>query len=305
MKAIRTYETKEEYLNDLENFLIPSIQYVKETDESTIRKNSPFYEKLTVYLDDFPEDYMQEYDIQRYDIDPEGEGVWKIFVYEGDTIEIDGKTFYLWKSNRFFPYSEDKDDTWTFLLTSSVDYNELYSQSIVGHYYDTSHTDFSLPFDSFVAITRNQKDYILRNEGSDNDVRLVKIVREASRRMWVDNFPPGITEDSFTFEDFITRPDDCRVNGYEFTGNIIEYGGNVQYVWESIDTHGFRLNHYLLTSTIDYETLQSQSLKYNYEQTGVEDTEIPFDAFIGFLSENNDYYQQLIENTPTRLVIIE
>ena len=57
MDSIKVYETKQEYLNDIESLPIPSIQYVKETDESFIKDNryQDCPQEMRIFVDDFPD----------------------------------------------------------------------------------------------------------------------------------------------------------------------------------------------------------------------------------------------------------
>lgn len=125
-------------------------------------------------------------------------------------------------------------------------------------------------------------------------------------RAWVDDFDGWVENQSvYTFEDYIYDPEYCGSNAYIYTGATHEYQGETYYLWEREDN--VSIVAYLITDTINFNILEQHSLKYNYEEDGIKDTETIWVDFCGFLDEDNEYYVERGKNMNDneRLVRIE
>ena len=204
------------------------------------------------------------------------------YTNNGETFVYNGATYYLWEMVH--------DDNWNsnvaYLLTSTKNLSALRQESLENGCGNT--------FDSFVTyLTEDSEEYQVSNEQY-----LVKITSNGNTtlRVWVDDYP--IDQDGELggepVEDVIQH--DLNTlntsgNAYEYHGNTISYSGNTYYLWERNNNIGSEDGGqvpYLATSSVDYSTLQSQSLEENYANH--------FTCALGFLNEDKDelYIEQEI-----------
>lgn len=155
--------------------------------------------------------------------------------------------------------------------------------------------------------------YELSNIASDSTVSLneQELVYHNSKfydggelRIWVDEFPNYVFEDysDITIEEQINDPlkfdlksqQSDQFNPYIYTGKRIAILGRTYYLWKYESDYEISVK-WLLTNTIDYNTLRNQSLCYLYDNgEDINSSSSNFSAFQGILSEDNELY---IENS--------
>ena len=157
--------------------------------------------------------------------------------YYIDTFEYDGDTCYIW-----YCYIDH-----TYLLTDTNDVNTLTSYSIE---YDYSNVD-THPI--IIFLNKDLTEYN-RNE----EYSIVKVISSQPKQiMYVDDF---IIND-INIDDVIDDPESMGANYYEYC-EPLEYEGNTYYVWIMIPMATYSTNvKYILTDTINLQTLQSYSLE--------------------------------------------
>ena len=130
----------------------------------------------------------------------------------------------------------------------------------------------SVHFDSFVAALND--DMTLRYDTSDENwgdtLQLVKVEENKTPllALWFDDFPDDGdgTFDGMLVEDMkhneIINPESSG-NKYVYYGDTMEYDGDEYYLWKyySYNGSGSTIN-YILTTTVDFNVLQNQSMEY-------------------------------------------
>ena len=236
---------------------IPNGWTVKDMQES---------QHLIIYVDDF--DFLKELD--DFIKDPESMGS-NGYYLTNNTISYQGGVYYVWNS------IDDTSTPYGTLLTTTNDFNTLYSESLEQN--KTNH------FNSFMSRA-NYDQTVLYDGWSEQSIRLIKIeVVNGQTIIWVDDF--NIDE--------IENPYECGANMYEYNGETMTYQGESYYVWDMIEgvsgEYDNRINK-LLTTTVNYDTLYSQSLEDNVGNT--------FDALFCRMSDDND---EVYDDTSTQYLV--
>jgi len=220
---------------------------------------------LVMYVDDFPESKLQdggetvEYVMNRQLNSSDECIIGNKYVYTGETIAYNGNTYYLWEMSDDCSW----DSQVAYLLTTTVDFNTLYNQSLEGSL--TNH------FTSLVGRLDEDKDGMYNDGeiGSEHELYLVKLVNNnsVSLRIWVDDFPEdvnygeGSAQNKMTAE--VEDPEGEGANPYEYLGETIVYNGNTYYLWQAVDGYNIdnSMTRYFATTTIDFNALYGQSLE--------------------------------------------
>jgi hypothetical protein len=211
-------------------------------------------ENLRIWVDDF--NWSNDYTLLDIIDDPDGtiEGGNR-YEYDG-TIELDGETYHAW----FGGYGGNV----TYVLTTINDFDELYGESMEDNILNT--------FDSFIGFLDEDEETIYE---PSNVQQLLKVYGDY---IWVDDF-----WFEYNLIDIIDDPDavDSPSNSYDYTGNMFDLDGDEYYLWENTETGGYTYErYYLLTDTIDYDTLYAESLEGGYATNP--------NTIIGFLSEDEE-----------------
>ena len=154
---IALFNTISEYEQESGNLPKPNVVYVEENGQLYYNKD---YEPLRIWVDDFDcEDNPSLCEeIPDFVDDPEGMGSNR-YDSINETINIDGINYCLWEASNEVgqpPY----------LLTTTYDYNELYSQSLE----DDNENDF----ESYYSMMEDGDE--LYHEG-DETQKLIKIIK--------------------------------------------------------------------------------------------------------------------------------
>lgn len=109
------------------------------------------------------------------------------------------------------------------------------------------------------------KDLSEYNSGSSLNYSIVKVSSSQPKQMmFIDDF----IRDDINFDDFINDPESMGSNYYEYS-EPLEYNGNTYYVWTMIENNSYSDTvKYILTDTIDLQTLQSYSLESSLNNIG-------------------------------------
>ena len=162
-KHIEYFETKQEYLAKESELPRPSVSYTVDTKD--VFYKGEIEETLRMWLDDFPNEAQETYELEDFVNNPETCGS-NPYVYSGDTFEYEGEEYYLWKyvgewdiSNDFRPYA----------LTTSNDFSTLYQESLESNLQNID------AFPSLYAYFWGNNHYI--NGEDDFNGTLVKVER--------------------------------------------------------------------------------------------------------------------------------
>jgi hypothetical protein len=199
---------------------------------------------LKIWVDDFLEDWIWE--------DEGFENIEEYFdwyldnlyaaggncYYYIDEFEYNNGTYYLWYS-----YSAR-----CYLLTDTIDINVLTGYSIENDYSNVN----THPIVAF--LTQDLTEYTVK-DGSDYCIIKTESINN-ELVMYADCF---INMEDCTFEEYIDDPESYGGNYYEYC-EPFEYNGDTYYIWRDVlyETDNVM---FLLTDTIDYQTLQSYSLE--------------------------------------------
>ena len=129
--------------------------------------------------------------------------------------------------------------------------------------------------------------------------------------IWIDDYRPKEEDDTDGYmcgdpiEDIIGHAlantynthDYNGANPYRYTETSIEYGNVEYYLWEAVEGYGNdnENSKYLATTTIDFDTLYSQSLEDSYEAGDLQATlSNHFTSAIGVFSDDQQMYCQQI-----------
>ena len=148
MKYIKKYKTINDYNADVEEGKLiegePYVSYVlsdlSSGDDVVFgikEPEPPVIEPLTMWIDDYWDgidlivdgveyNTMEEYLTALVNSEPNYNGANK-YCFTGETIEYEGSTYYLWQYQKETEWSDNPIE---FVLTNTVNFNELYSLSI-------------------------------------------------------------------------------------------------------------------------------------------------------------------------------
>ena len=203
--------------------------------------------------------------------DPIGYGL-DTYKYYGDTITRNGTTYYVWEMSEECSWNSIVSR----LLTTTVDFNTLYGQSLDDDYYNTF-TSLVGRFDEDI-----EDEYV---DSGGNQLYLVKVIEGSptTMRIWVDDFPLSLQQDyDEEHQRLLTKTvndPDTYSNKYVYTNSTVQMNGSTYYVWE-YDSDTDAPYSYLLTTTADVNTLYSQSLD--------DDLTNQFTAYVGRCSSDLD-----------------
>ena len=204
---------------------------------------------IGIYVDDF----LNSAPLSQYIDDPESMGC-NQYEYTGNTINYNNNTYYIWERTDGY-YNEVR-----YALTTTVDYNTLNQQSLNYSYKNLEVHPVKYFFnDSMEEYSTCENQVIVCVNNSNNHLT-----------MYVDDFMRG----DIVIQDFINDPGAMGCNYYEYC-EPFEYDNKTYYIWERTDGSWDNIK-YLLTSTIDFNTLQSYSLKESIANLGT----CPIDAYL-------------------------
>jgi len=200
---------------------------------------------LGMYIDDFlkanPDDFVD---------DPIGNGS-RAYEYTGEDISYDGDDYYLWK--RMSYTSTNKGGGPFYALTSTINQNTLQQKSLDNSILNV----FEHPI--YVHLDDDANEY-----GTGDGYSIVSVSQTTGLEMWIDNeFDDGMNGDGYsTMSDYLDwyldNLDEAGGKHYYYVGQF-EYDGDSCYLWINyID------NSYLVTDTINLQTLQAYSIESNY-----------------------------------------
>ena len=149
-KHIEYFETKQEYVAKESELPRPSVAYTKDTKE-VFYKGEIKEEILRMWLDDFPNEAQETYELEDFVDDPETCGS-NPYVYSGNTFEYEGEEYYLWEYDGEWDARYDNDKPYA--LTTSNNFSTLYQESLES---DLQNID---AFDSLYAYFWGQMSYI-------------------------------------------------------------------------------------------------------------------------------------------------
>ena len=208
--------------------------------------------------------------------------------YYIDTFEYNGDTCYIW-----YNYADK-----TYVITETINISTLTSYSIESNYSNVNThplvTFLNKDFEEYGVVYRDASEY-----------SIVKVTSsQPSMMIWVDEF----MKDDFDFNDIIDDPEYSGANEYvcgllDIGDNLLdlddpgsvganyyeycepfEYNGETYYIWVySYDGYNdYTYDHlfnvkYILTDTIDFNTLRSYSLEYDMSNLST----YPIVAYLG------------------------
>ena len=208
--------------------------------------------------------------------------------YYIDTFEYNGDTCYIW-----YNYADK-----TYVITETINISTLTSYSIESNYSNVNThplvTFLNKDFEEYGVVYRDASEY-----------SIVKVTSsQPSMMIWVDEF----MKDDFDFNDIIDDPEYSGANEYvcgllDIGDNLLdlddpgsvganyyeycepfEYNGETYYIWVySYDVYNdYTYDHlfnvkYILTDTIDFNTLRSYSLEYDMSNLST----YPIVAYLG------------------------
>ena len=112
------------------------------------------------------------------------------------------------------------------------------------------------------------------NSGIPQGFDVINVGEPVMLRMWIDDFPEdygdyeeGDRESQIEAE--INAPLDYQCAEYIYCGDTIQYGDSICYLWEYSGNNYSSNIEYLLTDTVDYDTLYNQSLEDDIQNTSV------------------------------------
>jgi hypothetical protein len=159
--------------------------------------------------------------------------------YYIDTFEYDGNNCYLW-----FSYNDRK-----YLVTDTINVSILTSYSIESNYSNVNtHPLITFLKEDLTEYNRDASEYSIVKVSSSQP----KIMMYANDLLLCD----------YPIEDYIDEPDTYSNDGnyYEYC-EPIEYDGDTYYIWKNMLNDYDLPVYYILTDTINLQTLQSQSLE--------------------------------------------
>ena len=189
------------------------------------------------------------------------------YCYLNETFEYEGEIYYLW---------EDANTGEMYMLTDTIDVQELYSHSIAANY-----TNRWCPY-----VVRLDSDMELQYIGGEinqiNDV-LITVIDNRNNNgnlsLFIDDYEQGILNldqraiesgynNAQEYMDYVLNdPADAGANRYDYTGETFDYDGETYYLWEYCDINGGNSNKYLLTDTIDGNYLYQHSMEVDITNT--------------------------------------
>ena len=269
----------------------------------TVRDYSIISTSLVMYVDDFPEERLDgDYgetveEVMQFQLGTSNEClIGNKYVYTGETITYNGNTYYLWEMS--------DDCSWesnvVYLLTTTDNFSTLYAQSL--------EDDLTNHFTSLVGrLDEDKEDMYNDGEiGDEYELYLVKVVNNSALlRIWVDDFPEDMDYDEGSAQDNmmaeVEDPDGEGANPYEYLGETIVYNGNTYYLWQAVEGYDIDnpMTRYFATTTIDFNTLYSQSLEDGLTNH--------FTDAIGMFDDSKDRYwaQAIDEDDELYLVKVE
>ena len=159
--------------------------------------------------------------------------------YTGNTIQYNNQTYYVWERD-----DDNYHESVYYALTTTVDYNTLRQKSLDYDISNITEHPVSYFFDDAMDEYATCEDQNIVYVGQYNNLLY----------MYVDDF----VRNDVDIQDFIDDPESNGANYYEYCDEF-EYDGDTYYIWMRFDNNNNV--KYLLTNTINLETLQSYSLE--------------------------------------------
>lgn len=168
------------------------------------------------------------------------------YKYTGETFDWGGTDYYLWKG------FTQMNNSVKYIVTSTIDYNVLYNNSLEANYLN-HWCPYISKFDGDYQGERYDA------EGSHDILVAVSNDPLVRQTLWATNKGWDTWEDYMN--DYIPNIMDSAhyANEYEYYGDTFEWEGEEYYIWEHSDA-----DYYILTDTIDYQTLYSKSIEADY-----------------------------------------
>ena len=225
-------------------------------------------DSIAIYVDDF----LYTPPLDMYIDDPVGNGC-NAYEYIGNTINYEGETYYIWIR------IDDRYHDVTYALTTTIDYTTLRQKSLeydkknivqhpVSYFFDDQMNEYSTCQNQVIVSISNYDNHLI---------------------MYVDDFvKPNIGD----IEDFIDDPEAMGCNYYEYC-EPFEYDGDTYYIWKRDDNQS--CVYYLLTSTIDFNTLQSYSLEEDIANLGICPIEAYLQEDLTVNYTKNDRYDNIVK----------
>ena len=211
--------------------------------------------RLRLWMDDFV--FQPDYTVDDFISDPENctSNGFRNLSY---SIEIDGKEYYLFEN-----IDSTASLTVKYALLTTNDYDTLMSQTIT--------SDSMSTFPAFAGyLDQNEEDVYI----PVSPKQLIKY--DDDDILWIDDLWNGYQLIDW-YNGNVYSPSDM----YDYTGEMFELDGDEYYLWEMQNIPGGDTTvKYLLTDTIDYQTLYNQSLKESV-------TNVP-SSIICFLNEDKE-----------------
>ncbi len=215
--------------------------------------------KLRMYVDNFIRD---DVNIEDWVNNPNSCGA-NEYIYTGNTINYNNNTYYIWER------TDGNYDNVRYAFTTTINYDTLYQQSLENNLSNILNHTITYFFDDSMQIY------------SDCETQsLIKVQQTDNICIWVDDF----------VRDSITDIDDDRILNYNIGSpcyeylESFEYDNNNYYLWKLVNNLNNNIN-YILTDTINYNTLRSYSLESNLRNITVHPTIIYL---------NNDFEEEYI-----------
>lgn len=217
---------------------------------------------LGMYIDDFPGDYIWEDEgyesldefLDDYLADPT---TFQTNYYEYcEPFEYGNNTYYIWK------LLNNPQNGVRYILTNTINIQTLQSHSIEANYQNVT--------DNTIVITSFDADLNETYDNEDGHFIIIKAFKIGDDGGYQPSGEIGIYIDDFladNIDSFVEDPINNDCNGYEYTGSAITYDGGTYYLWRNMGAPTSS-NHrsskiYALTSTINYNELNSKSLAYD------------------------------------------
>lgn len=152
-------------------------------------------------LQDRAEDYgfstAQDY-VDAMVEDPDYYGANK-FVYTGETFNFNGNSYYLWEN------TNSETTIIMYMLTDTIDYNDLYSNSM--------EADVDNEYCPYVALLSDDMGLYRENDGNDWLIKVERIQSRTARYLYFDDFVNG--DDILTLEDRALEYNDGEYSSLE------------------------------------------------------------------------------------------
>lgn len=156
---IAYFSTVAKFEAEKSNLPKPNVVYVEENDELLYNVSSGVYEPLRIWVDDFPAGCECLSEIDEFIADPDDKGA-NGYDSMNQTINIDGVDYCMWEC------SNGECDSVPYLLTTTYDYDELYSQSLE----DNTSNNFT---SYYSMINTDNETYNVLDSGQ----KLVKVIK--------------------------------------------------------------------------------------------------------------------------------